>query len=106
MKIVLDECIPVRFRLQFPEYECVTVEYLQAKGLKDGPLLDKIAPGTDVLITVDANFRSQQNFKKFPWLSIILLVAEDTDIRTLIALTPKIKEVLRSIKPGQFVVVD
>ena len=48
-RIVLDECIPVRFRFQFSEYECVTVEYLQAKGLKDGPLLDKIAPGTDVL---------------------------------------------------------
>ncbi len=92
MKIVLDECLPVRFRFQFPEYECVTVEYLQAKGLKDGLLLDKVAPGTYVLITMDANLRWQQNLKKFPWLSVILLVAEDTDLKTSIALEPKIKK--------------
>lgn len=106
MKIVLDECIPVRFRIQFPEYECVTVQYLHAKGLKDSLLLSKIAPETDVLITVDANLRSQQNFKKFPRLSVILLIAENTDIKTLTALTPQIKKVLRSIKPGQFVVIN
>ncbi len=105
MKVVLDECIPVRFRFQFPEYECVTVQFLQAKGLKDGPLLNKVAPSADVLITVDASLQSQQNFKKFPWLSVILLVAKDTDIKTLIAFAPQIKEALRSIKPGQFVVI-
>lgn len=106
MRIVLDECLPIRLRFQFPEYECVTVQYLQAKGLKDGPLLNKIAPGTDVLITVDANLRWQQNFKHFPQLSVILLGAEDTDIKTLTALVPQIKKVLRSIKPGQFVVIE
>jgi hypothetical protein len=63
-------------------------------------------PAQDVLITVDANLRSQQNFKKFPWLSVILLVAENTDLKTLITLEPRIKEALRSIKPGQFMTID
>jgi predicted nuclease of predicted toxin-antitoxin system len=101
VKIVLDECIPVRFRLQFPDYECVTVQYLQAKGLKDGPLLEKIAPDTDVFITVDTNLRSQQNFKKYPRLAVILLTGKDTDFDTLLALVPEIQKTLRGIRPGQ-----
>lgn len=55
---------------------------------------------------MDANLQWQQNFKNFPWLSVILLVDEDTDIETLIALVPKSKNVLRSIKSGQFVIID
>ena len=103
MKIVLDECIPVRFRFQFPEYECVTVEHLQAKGLKDGPLLAKVTPGTDVFITADINIRSQQNFKNYPRLAVIFLKGKDTDLDTLVVLVPEIKKALRSIKPGQHI---
>jgi hypothetical protein len=52
VKIVLDECLPIRLPLEFPEHECVTVQDLQAKGTLDGPLLQRIASVFDVLITI------------------------------------------------------
>ena len=46
----------------------MTVQYLQAKGTKDGLLLEWLVGAFDVLITRDSSLRFQQNPKKYPTL--------------------------------------
>ena len=53
MKLLLDECIPKRLRLDFPGHEVITVEEAGLTGLKNGELLSAASVRFDVLITVD-----------------------------------------------------
>ncbi len=103
MKIVLDECLPIRLRWEFPEHECVTVQYLQAKGTLDGPLIQRLADAFDVLITMDGNIQYQQNFQKHPRFSVISLSAENNSLKRLLPLVPAIRAALRTIQPGQHI---
>jgi predicted nuclease of predicted toxin-antitoxin system len=101
-KIVIDECLSLKLRHCFPEHECVTVQYLQARGLKDGNLLERLAGNFDVLITRDGDMRFQQNPKSYPELSVISLVVKSGSIKALLPLVPMIQTALRMIKPGQW----
>jgi len=75
MKILLDECIDQRFRLQFPEHACQTAQFAGFAGLKNGQLLDAAErEGFEVLLTVDQNIPSQQNIGRRA-LSIVILCA-------------------------------
>jgi hypothetical protein len=101
-RVVIDECLDLRLRHHLPGHECVTVQYLQVKGIKDGPLLETIAGVFDVLITRDSNLRFQQNPKKYPTLSVISLDVNDGRLKWLLPLVPMIQTALQGIKPGQW----
>ena len=101
-KIVIDECLDLQLRHYLPEHECVTVQYLQAKGIKDGPLLERIVGDFDVLITRDSNLQFQQNPKKHPTLSVVSLDVNDGRLKWLLPLVPMIRTALQTIKPGQW----
>ena len=105
MKVVIDECLDVRLRLQFPEHECVTVQYLRAKGTQDGSLLDLITSSFDVLITRDSSMRHQQNPQRHPRFSRIFITTGDGSIEDTLPLVPTIQSALRKIKPGQTICV-
>ena len=95
----------MRLRLQFPEHECVTVQYLRAKGTQDGLLLDLITNSFDVLLTRDSNMRYQQNFKGHPRLARIFITSGDGSIDDTLPLVPVIRSALRKIKPGQAICI-
>jgi len=101
VKIVLDECLDVRIRFQFPEHECVTAQYIKAKGLKDDQLLELIDNNFDVLITVDRSMRFQQNLKKYPRLSTITISGCDGSLAHTLPFLSAIKGALKKMKPGQ-----
>lgn len=104
MRILLDECLPVEMRREFPQHDCVTVQYLKAKGVKDAALLQlTVAEHIDVLITVDTNMAHQQNFKRYPHLAVIFLKARSNDIDDLRLLVPQIQLCLRRLRPGQHI---
>jgi predicted nuclease of predicted toxin-antitoxin system len=101
VKIVLDECLDLRLRHQFPEHECVTVQYLKARGAPDGPLLALVANTYDVLITRDSKMRYQQNSKLYPRLAVLYLTSGDGSIEETLPFVSLIRDALRKIKPGQ-----
>ena len=80
----------------------MTVQYLQAKGLKDDLLLEKIVGAFNVLITRDNNLRFQQNPKKYPTLSVISLDVNDGRLKWLLPLVPMIRTALQIINPGEW----
>ena len=63
MRILLDECLPHRFRTALFEQDIMTASYMGWKGLKNGVLL-RVAEdaGIEVLLTADGNLTYQQNW--------------------------------------------
>jgi len=105
MRLLLDECMPRRFGRALTEHHVATVQSMRWRGLKNGALLQRARGEFDVFITVDRGIPHQQNLKN-ETLAIIVLRAFSNDAEVLMALLPKTREVLRSIQPGEVVVVD
>ena len=63
MKLLLDENLPKKLKLDFPEHEIYTVNDKGWNGVQNGNLLKLLlAENFDGLITFDKNLQYQQNF--------------------------------------------
>ncbi len=102
MRVLLDECVPRKLRRELTEHEVVTVTEHGWSGIKNGKLLALAETEFDVFITVDQNLKYQQNLQAFS-IGIILLVAINNRLKTLLPLMPKAREALENIKAGGFV---
>ena len=66
MKLLLDENLPKRLKLEYPEHEIYTVWEKEWNGIKNGKLLQLMADNKfDALLTFDKNLQHQQNFNKY-----------------------------------------
>ncbi|WP_192821620.1 DUF5615 family PIN-like protein [Rufibacter sp. LB8] len=101
MRLLLDENLPKRLKLDFPEHEIYTVSDKGWNGKKNGELMKLlIAENFDALFTFDKNLQYQQNFKKYS-VPVLVLNAADNTYMTLSKLVPEIKEILnRQLIPG------
>jgi hypothetical protein len=102
MKVLLDECVPRKLRRELPEHEVFTVTERGWSGIKNGKLLALAQAEFDVFLTVDQNLKYQQNLKAFD-MGIILLVARNNRLKTLLPLMPETREELENIKAGDFI---
>ncbi|MCX6188636.1 MAG: hypothetical protein NTW54_03360 [Bacteroidetes bacterium] len=94
MRLLLDENLPKRLKLDFADHERFTVWYKGWNGKKNGELLGlMIADNFDALLTFDKNLQFQQNFQKYS-LPVLVLNATDNSYLTLSKLVPKINKVL------------
>jgi hypothetical protein len=102
MKVLLDECVPRKLRRELAEHEVLTVTEHGWSGIKNGKLLALAEAEFDVFLTVDQNLKYQQNLKAFE-IGIILLVARNNRLKTLLPLMPEAREALENIKTGDFI---
>ena len=94
MKLLLDENLPKRLKLDFPEHEVYTVRDKGWNGIKNGELLKlMIEDSFDALLTFDKNLQHQQNFSKYT-LTVFVLTATINTYAELTKLTPKVKDYL------------
>lgn len=94
MKLLLDENLPKRLKLDFTEHEIYTVRDKGWNGITNGELLRlMISKNFDALITFDRNLQHQQNFQRYS-IPVLVLNAPDNTYRTLQLLVPAIKTVL------------
>lgn len=64
MKLLLDENLPSRLKLQFKSHDVYSVYDMGWSGMKNGNLLREMQKnGFDALITFDKNLQHQQNLK-------------------------------------------
>lgn len=93
MKILLDESLPRKLRLDFGEgHEVLTVRDMGWLGKKNGELLRLMSENNfGFFITVDRNLPYQQNLQRLPF-TIFVLCAKDNTRETLRLLIPKIFE--------------
>jgi hypothetical protein len=102
MRVLLDECVPRRLKRELPGHEVFTVTGHGWSGVKNGRLLTLADAEFDVFLTVDQNLKYQQNLTAFR-ISIILLVARNNRLQTLLPLMPEVREALDKISAGDFI---
>ncbi|MBZ5637816.1 MAG: DUF5615 family PIN-like protein [Acidobacteriia bacterium] len=102
MRVLLDECLPRRLRLAFPDHEVSTVPEAGWSGRSNGDLLTLAKDRFDVFITIDRNLAAQQPLAGMR-LGVIVLRASSNRFEDLKALVPEITKALASIRPGDVV---
>jgi hypothetical protein len=94
MRLLLDENLPKRLKLDFPEHEIFTVRDKQWNGFKNGELLKLLLDNSfDALLTYDKNLQHRQNFSKYT-MTVFVLTAPINQYKELTKLTPKVKAYL------------
>jgi len=64
MKLLLDECVPRKFKDQLPGHECHTVPEIGLAGKKNGELLFLAEKaGFQVFLTIDRGIEYEQNLR-------------------------------------------
>ena len=101
MKLLIDENLPKKLKIDFPEYEIFTVSDMGWNSKKNGELLKlMLEKEFDTLLTFDKNLQYQQNFAKYP-ITVFVLNAEDNTYVTLKPLIPIMLQHLdKELKPG------
>ncbi len=90
MKLLLDENLPKRLKLDFPGHQVTTVSDQKWNGIKNGELLKLLtSEGYDALLTFDKNLQYQQNFAKYT-VTVFVLTATINTYQELTQLVPKV----------------
>ena len=106
MRLLLDENLPKRLKLDFPEHEIFTVRDKGWNGIKNGELLNLLLQNNfQALLTFDKNLQHQQNFTKYT-ITVFVLSASINSYQELTKLSPKVKEYLNAgdLHPGSIII--
>jgi len=104
MRILLDECLPRKLKLDLPNHFVQTVPEAGWAGKQNGDLLRLAEKSFDVLLTNDQNMEHQQHLKQFD-LAYIVLVASTNDIDDLRPLMPVARAALASVSTGDIIYI-
>ena len=101
MKCLLDHNIPEKFKVYLSDFEVYTTKEMGWDRIENGELLTLMTnKDFNILITRDKDLSYQQNLTKFP-ISIILLNANNQQIKNYDSIIPKITQLLHSqLKTG------
>lgn len=106
MKVLLDECLPRKFKYHLAGHECRTVPEMGLAGKKNGDLLLLAEQaGFQVFITIDRGIEYEQNLKRLG-IAVILVRPKSNRLADLLPHTPEILAALRSIQHGQLIHVE
>ncbi len=100
MRILLDECVPRRFRQELPRHEVRTVPEMGWAALENGVLLAAASGKFDVLVTTDQRLSDQQNISTLA-IAVVVLVARRNKLEFLLPLAPELRKVLEEVKLGE-----
>lgn len=103
MRILIDECLPRKFKTYLQSYKCETVPEAGFAGKKNGELL-RLAErdGFDVFLTMDRGIEYEQNIASSK-LGIVLLRARSNRLADLLPDVASIVRILPELKPGELV---
>ena len=103
MKILLDHNLDRRLKNYLTEYETATTQEQNWANALNGELLALAEEnGFDVLLTADANIKSQQNLSNRK-IAILVLRAFNNRLATHAEMIEDIHEALAKIQPGEIV---
>lgn len=105
MKILFDHCVPKPLLRQLSGHEIKTAYQMGWEALKNGKLLDAAQIEFDVLLTVDQNMTHQQHIEGRS-LAVVVLIAHDNRVITLLPLMPDLIALLLVIEPGKVYAVQ
>lgn len=100
MRILLDECVPRRFRRELPEHEVRTAPDMGWASFRNGALLAAASGQFEVLITTDQRLSYQQNVSNFS-IAVVVLVTKRNKLEFLLRLLPELRKILEEVRPGE-----
>lgn len=100
MRVLLDECVPQRFRHQLKDHEVATVPHMGWASEKNGALLRLAEEHFDVFVTTDQGVSYQQSIADLN-IALVVLVARRNKLELLVPLVPELCRVLEEIRPGE-----
>ena len=90
MKILLDECIPRKFKYSLPDHECHTVPEAGFAGEKNGTLPGLAeSAGFEIFVTMDKGLEYEQNLSGRS-IVILILRARSNRLADLLPLARRI----------------
>ena len=105
MKVLLDECIPRRFKNSLHGHDCHTVPEAGLAGQENGELLAAAEEqGFEVFLTIDTNIEYQQNFSARK-IAMLVIRCRSNHLSELTRHTQRCLDVLGSIEPGQIITI-
>ena len=95
MKLLLDESVPRRLAVSFPEsFTVLTVQEMGWTGASNGDLLSLAASHDfDAFITVDRGIEHQQNLMNLP-VTVVVMLAFRNRLQELLPLVPEVVSTL------------
>jgi len=103
MVIIIDECLPKRFRNFFEGFDVYTVPQIGLAGASDGELLKQLAAkGIDCFVTIDGNMEYQQALKQQPFGTIVIR-SHSNRYSDLLPLKNELKRAIEECKAGQII---
>lgn len=103
MKVLLDECVPRKFRIHLGAFECSTVPEAGLAGKKNGELLAQAEQlGFQALVTLDQGIIYQQSLKGRA-IAIVIIGARSSRLPDLLPKVPLTIKTLSAIQPGELV---
>ena len=103
MQVLIDECLPNRFRKQFPDHEVHKVHSTHWAGFggkRNGELLRATdRSGYHVLITIDKGIPFQHNFSGIS-ITLIVMRAKSNKLKDLIPFVARIRQILATNPKG------
>jgi hypothetical protein len=103
MKVLLDECVPRKFKNSLLGHECRTVPEEGLAGKKNGePLALAEKAGFQVFLTLDRGVEYQQNLHPRT-IAVIIVRTRSSQLTELLIHVPDLLRLLESIEPGQLV---
>jgi hypothetical protein len=103
MKVLLDECVPRRFKNSLSGHDCSTVPEEGLAGKKNGELLALAeSAGFQVFLTLDRGIEYQQNLHPRT-IAVVIVRTKSSQLTELLIHVPELLRLLESIQPGQLV---
>jgi len=100
VRVLLDESVPRQLAPELRGYDVQTVVQAGWTGVQNGELLRRgAAAGFEVLVTMDRNLEHQQNIVR-SGLGVLVVVARDNRVETLLQLAESIRTGLSQVRPG------
>jgi predicted nuclease of predicted toxin-antitoxin system len=106
MRVLIDECAPKALKKYLVEHghESRTVQEAGWSGKQNGELLSLAESDFDVLSTIDANLRYQQNLAGRK-IAVIVLLFFSNRLEDLRPYFPDVASAVKRIRPGEITAV-
>jgi hypothetical protein len=106
MKVLLDECITKKLKLQLADFDVYTVSELGWSGVKNGHLMSLCVDNHfDILLTIDKNMIYQQNLDKYP-VAIVVLNSRTSKFEELIQFIPSFTSQISSFEKHKASIIN
>jgi len=103
MKVLLDECVPRKFKGSLSGHDCSTVPDEGLAGKKNRELLAPAeSAGFQVFLTLDRGIECQQNLHPRT-IAVVIIRTKSSQMAELLLHIPDLLRALDSIEPGQLI---